>query len=86
MHFPILCLLYGKYSVRLAIMEAFSEILRRAIVDCGRSRYEISKETGIAQSVLSRFAHGKKGLTLKSVDVLVRFLGIEVKHRKRKDA
>jgi ribosome-binding protein aMBF1 (putative translation factor) len=76
----------GKYSVRLPIMENFSDILRRTITDCGRSRYEISKETGIAESILSRFIHGERGLSLQSVDKLVAFLGIELNHRKRKDA
>jgi len=67
-------------------MENFSEKLRRAIADCGRSRYEISKETGIAESILSRFVHGERGLSLQSVDKLVGFLGMDVRHRKRKDA
>jgi predicted transcriptional regulator len=79
-------LLFGKQFVRLANMENFSEKLRRAITDCGRTRYEISKETGIAESVLSRFIHGERGLSLHTVDVLVRFVGLEVRKPKRKDA
>lgn len=63
-------------------MEDFSEKLRRAIIDSGRSRYEISQQTGIAESVLSRFVRGERGLSLQSVDVLVRFLGLEVRQRK----
>jgi hypothetical protein len=67
-------------------METFSEQLRRAINDCGRSRYEISQRTGIAESILSRFIHRERGLSLKSVDVLMQFLGLEIRpHRKQKE-
>jgi predicted transcriptional regulator len=76
----------GKYSGSIATMESFSEQLRRTILDCGRSRYEISQETGIAESMLSRFIHGERGLSLKSIDVLMKFLALEIRpHRKRKD-
>lgn len=40
-------------------MPTVSETLRRALENCGRTRYAVSKETGIPESVLSRFVHGQ---------------------------
>ena len=54
----------------------FSEQLREAIRQAGRSRYRISQETGIPQGQLSRFMHGKGGLSLRSVDRLCGCLGL----------
>jgi transcriptional regulator with XRE-family HTH domain len=54
---------------------AISEQLRRAIDESGMSRYRISRETGINQSVLSRFAHGETSLYLETVDTLCELLG-----------
>jgi transcriptional regulator with XRE-family HTH domain len=58
-----------------------SETLRRAIEQCGMSRYEIAKETGIAQSMLSRFVTARRGLSLDAVDRLAAFLKLELVER-----
>jgi Helix-turn-helix domain len=63
--------------------EVFSEQLRRAIRECGRSRYALSCETEVDQSTLSRFMQGG-GLSLAVVDKLVDALDLEVKPRERK--
>jgi transcriptional regulator with XRE-family HTH domain len=84
--FPICTCHSARLLVDYAIMENFSDKLRRLILDSGRTRYEISQETGISESILSRFVHGERGLSLQSVDVLVRFFGLEVRKPKRKDA
>jgi transcriptional regulator with XRE-family HTH domain len=63
--------------------ETFSEQLRRAIRECGRSRYALSCETGIDQSTLSRFMQGG-GLSLAVVDKLAEALDLEIKTRKQK--
>ena len=63
--------------------EIFSEQLRRAIGDCGRSRYALSCETGVDQSTLSKFMKGGS-LSLSVVDKLVEALDLEIKPRKRK--
>jgi len=52
----------------------FSEQIRRAIAESGVSRYEISKRTGIEQSVLSRFMNGRVGFTLETLDALADYL------------
>jgi ribosome-binding protein aMBF1 (putative translation factor) len=52
-----------------------SDQLRRAIEQSGMSRYRISRETGINESVLSRFVHSETSLSLETVDSLCALLG-----------
>jgi Helix-turn-helix len=59
-----------------------SDHLRRAIRECGRSRYAISCETGVDQATLSRFMQGG-GLTLDTVDKLMDVLNLEVRPRRK---
>jgi transcriptional regulator with XRE-family HTH domain len=65
-------------------MEKFTEVLRRAILECGESRAAISRETGIAESILSRFVRGERGLSSESIDALIEFLGMEIRPRRRR--
>jgi transcriptional regulator with XRE-family HTH domain len=66
--------------------ELFSERLRRAIRECGMTRYAISVKTGIDQATLSRFMKGERGLSLSAIDKLMGALGLEIRpRRKRKD-
>jgi plasmid maintenance system antidote protein VapI len=65
----------------------FSNELRRAVDDCGLSRYRLCKELGIAESTLSRFMSGERGLTMKCLDRLAALLDLHVaagKHQPRK--
>jgi transcriptional regulator with XRE-family HTH domain len=64
-----------------------SEQIRQAVRDCGLTRYAISKATGIAESTLSRFVAGERGLPLKTLDRLADFLDLNIttgKHRRTK--
>jgi hypothetical protein len=63
-----------------------SEQLRRAIEASPKSRYQLSKETGVSQSVLSLFCNKKRGLSLQAVDALAVALDLELKTRKRKES
>jgi transcriptional regulator with XRE-family HTH domain len=65
-------------------MEAVSEQLRRAILDAGVSRYRISHDTGIAESVLSRFVNRETGLDIGTVDKLAAYLGLQFVSIERK--
>jgi hypothetical protein len=58
---------------------SFTDQLRGAICDSGRTRYELWKATGIDQATLSRFVAGKAGLSLRAVDALVSELGLELR-------
>lgn len=72
---------------RLALLQArgynldvmlVSEQLRELVQTIPISCYRISQETGIAQSVLSRFLRGA-GLSMDNVDRLGAFLRIQIK-------
>jgi transcriptional regulator with XRE-family HTH domain len=60
-----------------------SERLRAAIEDVGVSRYRLAKETGVAESVLSRFVRRQRGLDLASVDRLATYLELDLLPAKR---
>jgi plasmid maintenance system antidote protein VapI len=56
----------------------FSDELRQLLDDCGLSRYRLCKELGIAESTLSRFMSGERGLTMKCLDRLAALLDLHV--------
>ncbi len=60
-----------------------SDQLRRIIDDCGLSRYEIAKRTGIDAGTLSRFMSGERGLSMKALDTLGECLGLTVNMRRK---
>ena len=53
----------------------FGDRLREAVLRSGKSRYRISRETGITESQLSRFVNGNAGLNLASIDKLCACIG-----------
>ena len=55
-----------------------SEQVRRAVNDCGMSRYAICKAIKMHESVMSRFMSGKGGLQQDSLDALVELLDLEL--------
>jgi hypothetical protein len=66
-----------------------SEQLREAIERSGKTRYRIHKETGIAESQLSRFVNDPSvSLSLKNIDKLCECIGTELvlkaEHAERK--
>lgn len=63
--------------------EPFSELLRRAIVEAGETRYSICCRTGVDQATLSKFVRGKISLNLATIDKLVDGLNIKVTLPKR---
>ena len=52
--------------------------LRKAVRASGRSRYAISRATGVSESVLSRFMAGKFNLSLANVERIAGFLGLRL--------
>jgi transcriptional regulator with XRE-family HTH domain len=69
-------------------MSKICDKLRQAIEMDPRSRYRLSKETGIEQSQLSRFMAGTRILGIESIEKLAKALGFELimqkKTKKRK--
>jgi transcriptional regulator with XRE-family HTH domain len=62
--------------------QSFSDQLRRAVDDCGLSRYKIAKELGVNQSLLSRFMAGA-WLGQETMDALAELLDLHVSTGKR---
>jgi transcriptional regulator with XRE-family HTH domain len=60
----------------------FSDQLRRAVDDCGISRYRLAKMLGVSQSLLSRFMAGN-WLGQATLDSLAEFLDLHVAIGKR---
>jgi plasmid maintenance system antidote protein VapI len=56
--------------------------LREAILSADVTRYRISKDTGITEAALSRFITGGSGLSLKTIDILGEYLGLDITTRK----
>jgi len=57
---------------------SLSDQIRQAIDDSGCSRYRIAQATGIDESSLAKFYNGHRGLTLKSLDRLGKFLKLRI--------
>lgn len=57
---------------------ALTDQLRHFIEAGEMSRYELSKKTGIDKSVLSKFVHGKCGLSMQSLDKIGEVLGLQI--------
>ena len=62
-----------------AMRHSLTDQLRRALNECGRSRYELSKITGIPQSTLSRLANGLVIPNMATADRLAKVLGLELR-------
>ena len=62
----------------------FTKTLQNALRDSEVSRYRISKLTGISEGNLSRVAHGKAGLSIENLDILIEFLGLELRPKQSK--
>ena len=60
-----------------------SDQLREAIRNAGCSRYEIARQTGIDQSVLSKFMSGERGVSLATADLLCEFLKVDLTKRRQ---
>jgi transcriptional regulator with XRE-family HTH domain len=56
----------------------FSDELRKAVDASGLSRYRICRELSLAESTLSRFMSGERGLTMKCLDRLAALLDLHV--------
>lgn len=71
----------------MRFMSKIFDTLKQAIEKSPKSRYLLSKETGVEQSQLSRFMAGKRGLGVECIEKLAKALGYEItvqKSKKRK--
>jgi hypothetical protein len=58
------------------------ELLRKEIEQSEKTRYQISKDTGIDQAVLCRIMQGGS-CKAETIDILLEYLGYELKRKKR---
>ena len=61
-----------------------SDRLRTTIEECGATRYQIAKATGITESSLSRFVVSGRGLSIEALDKLFQYLDLDITPRRRK--
>ena len=59
--------------------------LRQAIDDCGLTRYEIAKRTGIDESALAKFYNGHRGLSTEALNALGECLQLTIHLGRRPD-
>lgn len=59
-------------------MSTLVNAIRRAIEANDASRYRIAKDTGIAQSQLSRLVSGERGLDVDTIERLADYLGLQI--------
>jgi len=64
-------------------MSMIIETIRRQIETCGKSRYQISQDTGIDEAALCRIMKGGS-CKAETVDVLLKYFGIELVSKKTK--
>ena len=64
------------------ITVTISEQLKRTTRGYG-SNYAVARDTGVRETVLSRFMNGKQGLYLTTVDRLCEFFGMRLTRPKR---
>jgi transcriptional regulator with XRE-family HTH domain len=66
--------------------KSFTEQIREAIRQSGRTNYDIAKAMNIAPSTLWRFAQGQTGMSVEKLDKLAEALDLHVVvGHKRKD-
>ena len=58
--------------------DLMTDQLRQAIDDCGLTRYEIAKQTGIDESALAKFYNGHRGLSMEALNALGEFLQLTI--------
>ncbi len=59
------------------------EQIRKHIETCGKSRYQISKDTGIDKAALCRIMQGGS-CKAETIDILLQYFGLELVPKKRK--
>ncbi|MEO2033515.1 MAG: hypothetical protein ABGZ35_15665 [Planctomycetaceae bacterium] len=56
--------------------QTLAEALKQAILDGPKSRYQISKETGVPEGTLSRFVNLDSDIRISTVDALLPIVGL----------
>jgi len=54
------------------------EQLRKAIADSGETEYAIAKGSGVSQSIVNRFVHGERSISLETAAKLCSYLNFDL--------
>lgn len=73
----------SKMRAYAALMATVHETLRRELERCGKPHAQVSRESGIGQPVLSRFARGDY-LRGRTLDELCAYLKLELRPKSRR--
>lgn len=73
-----ICFTISNLSYYNTIMAKLIEDIKKAIQQHEKTRYVLSKETGISQSHLSQLMAGTKGLSYDALEALVDALDLEI--------
>ena len=64
--------------VMIPMMASILDDIRKAIKASRKTRYRISKDTGISESQLCGLMAGTKGLSIEAMERLADYLGFEI--------
>ena len=59
--------------------------LRQLVENCGQTRYQIWKATGISEPTLARLVSGERFLSPDALDMLGEYLGLELRIASKPD-
>ena len=65
------------------IVHMIIEIIRKLIKTCGKTRYRISKETGVGEDQLCRIMQSRT-CTVETAYILLKYFGLTIAKKKRK--
>ncbi len=72
------CFTFAKVLRILYTVSAIYDAIRHAIAESGKTRYRLWQETGISQAQLCEFLHGRRGMSMESLETLAEALGLEI--------
>ena len=58
--------------------KTLTDQVRHIVVNCGQTRYQIWKATGISEATLSRLVSGGRFLSPTALDTLAEYLGLRI--------
>jgi hypothetical protein len=67
------------------IVSMIIETIRKHIKTCGKTRYRISKETGVGEDKLCRIMQGKT-CTVETADILLKYFGLIITQKGKRKA
>jgi hypothetical protein len=62
-----------------AASSSLTRALKQAIRDCGQTEYQIAKQAGVSQIVISRFLSGERDIRMATADKLAGVLGLKIR-------